>query len=500
MFQIATLPRRGLKTQLLVIFIEHGFARRRQKDLSIFPKEIQSDLKDYFGKKDFHGDFKESVVLYPRKSGNIERILLVGLGSHPDVDFDRFRNLGALVSEKQRQLKAKRTHIFMANLSFCREDFIRSFTEGVLFQRYRFDLFKSEAAKKEPAATFIFVCNKLEYTPRFRRVIIEVNAMMSGVKLTRDLANHPSNELTPAILKKKITEHFKDEPQIKVEALGRKQMQTLGMNALLAVAQGSHQEPFLIVLHYKPEKKNAKKLALVGKGVTFDSGGISIKPSANMEEMKFDMSGAAAVAGIMETVRQLKPDLEIMGVIPAVENMPGGMAIKPGDIVKAYNGKTVEIINTDAEGRLILADALSYTAEKFKPDLMIDFATLTGACVVALGDKRAGLFTKEKKFRELFAKFGEESGDRVWPMPLDDIYNKELESDYADLKNIGGRWGGAITAAKFLEHFVGKTRWIHLDIAGTAYNVKHLDYFGKGATGFGPRLVARLFKQLEKIL
>ncbi len=500
MFQIATLPRRGLRTSLLVIFMDQGFARKRQKDLSVFPEEIHQDLEDYFARKDFSGDAKESAIIYPRESQNIERILLVGLGKHPENSFDSFRALGFLVSEKQRQLKAKRTHIFMANLNFCREDFIRTFTEGVAFQRYRFDRFKSEPQKREPAATFIFVCNKVEYTPRFRKIIIEVNAMMEGVRLTRDLANQPSNLLTPSALKQSVQKQFKDAPHFKVETLGKKQMQTLGMNALLAVAQGSSQEPFLITIHYKPNKKNAKKLALVGKGVTFDSGGISIKPAANMEEMKFDMSGAAAVVGIMEVVKRLKPDLEIFALIPTVENMPGGNAIKPGDIVKAYNGKTIEIINTDAEGRLILADALSYAEEKFKPDLMIDFATLTGACVVALGDKRAGLFTKDEKIRDLLFRAGETSGDKVWPMPLDDIYNKDLESNYADLKNVGSRWGGAITAAKFLEHFTGKAKWVHVDIAGTAYDVKHLEYYGKGATGFGPRLIGSLLKQFEKAL
>jgi leucyl aminopeptidase len=219
-----------------------------------------------------------------------------------------------------------------------------------------------------------------------------------------------------------------------------------------------------------------------------------------MEEMKYDMSGAASVIGSMDIVSRLSPRFEVIGAIPAVENMPGGNAIKPGDVVTAFNGKTIEIINTDAEGRLILADALAYVEKEYSPQVMLDFATLTGSCMVALGDKRAGLFSNNEELSKLLKESGELAGERLWPMPMDDLYKKELESEVADIKNIGSRWGGAISAAKFLEEFVSKTTWAHIDMAGTANDIKHEDYLGKGATGFGTRLIGRALKLFEKYL
>jgi len=500
MFQIATVPRMGLNTHLLVLLLDKEYVKKRQKDLRRFPPEIRDTLKEYFAKKDFKGDFKETAVVYPQSGTTIDRILLVGVGESNHHNSDAIRTIGGVISERQRHLRAQRVHILICNICFPLEEFIRGFAEGVYFQRYQFDVYKSEKKKREPRATFVFVCDKSEYTPKFRRILKETNAVMEGVRIARNLANHPSNGMTPALLKNYVQQHFKNDSHFTFKALNEKEMKSLGMNALLAVARGSSEAPYLISLTYTPARKTKKTLVLVGKGVTFDSGGISIKPSANMEEMKYDMSGAAAVVGIMETVRLLKPNFKVVALLPAVENMPGGSAVKPGDIVTAHNGTTIEIINTDAEGRLILADALSYADTTCNPGLMIDFATLTGACVVALGDKRAGLFTKNEMYRQMIMDAGEASGDRVWPMPMDDLYDKELESQTADIKNIGGRWGGAITAAKFLEHFTGKRNWVHIDIAGTAYDVKHREFLGKGATGFGPRLIGGLLKKFEKTL
>ncbi len=500
MFQIATVPRLGLNTHLLVILLDKDFVKKRQKDLTRFPAEVRETLAEYFAKKDFKGEFKETALIYPQNEATIERILLVGIGESKEHTADAIRTIGGVVSGRQRHLRAQRVHILICDICFSLDDFIRGFAEGVYFQRYQFDAYKSDKKKREPKATFIFVCDKSEYTPKFRRILKETKAIMEGVYVARDLANHPSNGMTPALLKNFVQQHFKHDSHFSIQALDEKEMKSLGMNALLAVSRGSAEKPFLISLAYTPTKKTKKTMVLIGKGVTFDSGGISIKPSANMEEMKYDMSGAAAVIGIMEAVRLLKPNFKIVALVPAVENMPGGSAVKPGDIVKAYNGTTIEIINTDAEGRLILADALSYAEQTYKPDLMIDFATLTGACVVALGDKRAGLFTKNELFSQMLTEAGEASCDRVWPMPMDDSYDKELESQTADIKNIGGRWGGAVTAAKFLEHFSGKSNWAHIDIAGTAYDVKHQEYLGKGATGFGPRLIGSLLKKFERTL
>lgn len=499
MFQIATLPRLDLNTELLIIFFEEKFVKQRQKSYLLFPDEVRKPLMTFFSMRDFKGKLNETALIYPANSESIKRILCVGIGSENKLTTDDYRNLGKLISEKQEELSVRRVHVLLTNMQYCREDLIRCFSEGVLFQQYRFDEYKTKKKPKKRSARFIFLCNKIEYTPRFRQIILETESVMRGVAIARNLANQPANRLTPSHLKDYAVDLFKDHKNIEVRILGQKELEKQKFGALLAVAKGSVESPALIIIHYRPGKKTTKKVALVGKGVTFDSGGISIKPVANMEEMKFDMSGAAAVVGSMEVVASLKPKYEVIAVIPAVENMPGGKAVKPGDVVTAYNGKTIEVINTDAEGRLILADALAYVQKEFQPEFTIDFATLTGACVVALGDKTAGLFSNSDKLVKLLEESGRQSGDAVWSMPMDDIYNKDIESDVADLKNVGERWAGAITAAKFLEAFVNKQPWAHIDIAGTAYNVKHIDYLGKGATGFGVRLIGRSLKAFDKL-
>ncbi len=500
MFQIATIPRLDLNTELFVVFVQEKFVKQRTKSYADFPKEIRGALQMLFSLRDFKGKLFNNRVIYPEKENGVKRILVVGTGEQIKLSPDEFRNLGKLVAEKQEELSVKRVHLCLANMGDFREDFIRYFSEGILFQKYRFEQFKSDKPSKRKNSRFIFLCNRKEYTPRFRQILLETESIMNGVHITRDLANQPSNHLTPSALKDYVKRHFKEVRNIHITILDETELRHKRFGALLSVAKGSAEAPYLIIIHYKPVKKTTKKLVLVGKGVTFDSGGISIKPSANMEEMKYDMCGAAAVVGSMDVIAHFKPKFEVIAMIPAVENMPGGKASKPGDVVTAYNGKTIEIINTDAEGRLILADTLAYAAKEYKPKIMLDFATLTGACVVALGDKTAGLFSNSEKLTDLLKERGAFSGDRVWPMPMDDIYNKELESDAADLKNIGSRWGGAITAAKFLEYFVNDITWAHIDMAGTSYNVKNLDYLGKGATGFGTRLIGRSLKQLEKMI
>ena len=499
MFQIATLPRLDLNTELLVVFLEEKFVKQRQKSYQLFPEEVRDSLQSFFTMRDFKGKLNETALIYPANSDSIKRILCVGIGSEDKLSTDEYRNFGKLISEKQEKLSVWRVHIMLANLKNCREDLIRCFSEGVIYQNYHFDEYKTDKKPKKRQARFIFLCNKVEYTPRFRQILLETEAVMRGVLIARNLANQPSNQLTPTYLKKYAINYFEDHKNINVKVLEKRDLEKQKFGALLAVAKGSIEPPALIILHYHPDRKTSKKVALVGKGVTFDSGGISIKPAANMEEMKFDMSGAAAVMGSMEVVASLKPKYEVIAAIPAVENMPGGNAVKPGDVITAYNGKTIEVINTDAEGRLILADALAYVQKEYQPKYTIDFATLTGACVVALGDKNAGLFSNSDKLVKLLHDSGQNSGDAVWAMPMDDIYNKDIESEVADLKNVGERWAGAITAAKFLEAFVGKQAWAHIDIAGTAYNVKHKDYLGKGATGFGVRLIGRSLKAFDKL-
>jgi len=302
-------------------------------------------------------------------------------------------------------------------------------------------------------------------------------AIAAGVALARELANRPGNHCTPEILADEAQRLAKAH-KLQVEVLGRKQAEELGMGCLLAVAQGSAQPLKFIVLRYRGAAKAAPPVVLVGKGITFDTGGISIKPAPEMDEMKFDMGGAASVLGTFRAVAQLRPKINLVGLIPACENMPSGSATKPGDVVTSLSGQTVEVLNTDAEGRLILCDALTY-AERFKPAAVVDIATLTGACVIALGHHRSGMFSRDDALADELQRAGQQALDPCWRMPLDDEYDEALKSNFADIANVGGRAGGAITAAMFLKRFTAKYPWAHLDIAGSAWK----SGTAKGATG-----------------
>jgi leucyl aminopeptidase len=302
-------------------------------------------------------------------------------------------------------------------------------------------------------------------------------AIVAGVSLAREVANRPGNHCTPAMLGEQA-EDLGRTLKLKVEVLGRKEIEKLGMGSFLAVAQGSDEPPRFIVLQYHGAAASEPPVVLVGKGITFDTGGISIKPAGEMDEMKFDMGGAASVLGTFRAVAQLKAKVNLVGLIPTCENMPSGKAIKPGDVVKSLSGQTVEILNTDAEGRLILCDALTY-AERFKPRMVVDIATLTGACVIALGHHRSGLFTPHDELAQALSAAGDAALDPCWRMPVDAEYDEVLKSNFADMANVGPRAGGAITAAMFLKRFTKKLRWAHLDIAGTAYK----SGAQKGATG-----------------
>ena len=320
---------------------------------------------------------------------------------------------------------------------------------------------------------------------KVKAAVSSAQKLCKSVFLARDLQNHPGNRATPAFLADQARKACR-KAGVRCRILNRRDMERLKMGSLLAVAQGSAQPPKFIIMEYMKGKKNEKPVVFVGKGLTFDTGGISIKPSHGMEEMKFDMSGGAAVIGAMCAVGTLKLKKNVVGLVPATENMPGGKAIKPGDIVRSMSGTTIEILNTDAEGRLILADALAY-AKKYKPAAVIDLATLTGACMVALGSHASGLFGNDEKLIDALKEAGERTGERCWPMPLWDEYKKQIKSKVADIKNIGGRWGGAITAAAFLEKFTDYP-WAHLDIAGTAFGARPSSpYVPAGGAGLGVR-------------
>lgn len=367
--------------------------------------------------------------------------------------------------------------------------YYQSFTEGILLGNYNFENYKSEKKKKTTLQVVLVAQDKKNCLVAQRKA----EKIISGVSFARDLVNEPANTLTPAVFAKRVGTQFK-KGTVKLTVLTEKELVKKKMNAILSVGKASTNKPRLIIVHYKPKTKTKRKIALVGKGVTYDTGGLSIKPTSGMIEMKADMAGGATVFGIMKTAVSLELPIELIGIVPAVENAISGNAYKPGDIISTSSGKTIEVKDTDAEGRIVLADALEF-ASKQRPDEIIDFATLTGAAAVALGLFTAAVFSKNKKLNDGLFLSGEETFERVWPMPFWDEYNKLLESKIADISNLGPRWGGAITAGKFLEFFVDKNiPWAHIDLAGPALQHELNSYSKDYCTGFGVRLITRYFE------
>ncbi len=350
---------------------------------------------------------------------------------------------------------------------------VRSFSQALYTYRHT----KPSAAAPAALNKLQLACSKAAQAT-VKAGIERGTALAAGIELAREVANRPGNHCTPTLLAGQAVELAREHEHLKVEVLDRKALEKLGMGSFLAVAQGSDEPPQFIVLRYDGAPRKQAPVVLVGKGITFDTGGISIKPAAEMDEMKYDMGGAASVLGTFRAVAQLKPKVNLIGLIPTCENMPSGRAIKPGDVITSLSGQTIEVLNTDAEGRLILCDALTY-AERFKPAAVIDIATLTGACVVALGHHRSGLFSSDDALAAGLLQAGETGLDPAWRMPMDDEYDDALKSNFADMANVGPRAGGAITAAMFLKRYTAAYRWAHLDIAGTAWK----SGAAKGATG-----------------
>jgi leucyl aminopeptidase len=361
---------------------------------------------------------------------------------------------------------------------------------GVSLRAYVFERYKTKRREGEEPPPAARVTLGVADAARARRAWQAKQAVAEGVAIARDLVNEPANVLYPEEFARRTGALKK--VGVAVEVLDVKAMRKLGMNALLGVGQGSTRESRLVVMRWNGGGRGKEPLAVIGKGVTFDTGGISIKPAANMEDMKGDMAGAACVVGLMHALASRKAKLNVVGAIGLVENMPDGRAQRPGDIVNSMSGQTIEIINTDAEGRLVLADVLHYVNKRFKPRLMINLATLTGAIVVALGNEHAGLFSNDDALAERLSKAGQETGEKVWRMPLTPEYDKLIDSKFADVKNTGGRSAGSITAAQFLQRFVGKTPWAHLDIAGTAMGSPQTEINKSWASGWGVRLLDRL--------
>ena len=468
-------------------------------NLSSFEKKFKIKLSDLQRKNLFAK--KNKQLAFFNSKGKQEQIVIHKFKFDEKFSVDYFRNHLAGFIKEIKNDEAKSLHIFIPEFNLFnkyfddKEYFYRSFIEGLSLGNYTFDKYKKERSKTRNLSVFIYA----DDDKVLKTAITKNNSVIEGVFFTKDLQNEPPSALRPFELADSIKEKL-TKLGMKVTVFDEKEIKKRNMGGLIAVGQGSDAKPRFIVIEYKPKNKksNGKKIALVGKGVTFDTGGYCIKPWQGMLDMKADMSGAAVVAGTMLAAAKMKLPIEILGVIPAAENMINGEAMRPGDVVKTASGKTIEVGHTDAEGRMILADALDY-ASKQKPDEIIDFATLTGACVVALGIGVAGLFTKNDSIADDLYKAGMKTYNRLWRLPMWDEYNKDNESKIADVNNDGGRWAGAITAAKFLEHFVDKKiPWAHLDIAGPAIANDLTNYNKDFMTGFGVRLMIEYLSNLKE--
>ena len=464
-------------------------ARSQCAILPVFGKKALSTAAQQVGKAcdgavsaaidlgDFSGKSGQTCML-PGVGGN-KRLLLVGCGDKSKFDRAAARELAKAISKALASCEASEATVYCSDLEVKDGDpqwllawLARHFT----CTAYRYTETVSKPKPAQKLARVVLEAGSLS-TGAAQKALDQGLAVGLGINEARNLANLPGNICTPSYLAQHARKLARGEPRLNVSILEEKKMKELGMGSLLSVSAGSDQPAKLVIMHYKGGKSAQKPYVLVGKGITFDSGGISIKPGAKMDEMKFDMGGAASVFGTLRTVTELGLPINVVGIVAAAENMPSGGATKPGDVVTSMAGKTIEVLNTDAEGRLVLCDALTY-AGRFKPQVVIDIATLTGACVVALGAHASGLYANDDKLAEALLAAGTESHDRAWRMPLWDDYQKQLDSNFADIANIGGPGGGSITAACFLSRFTGDYHWAHLDIAGSAW-----DSAPKGATG-----------------
>ena len=442
----------------------------------------QKDLLNLF-KKIINND-SSNIILVRSEKGNF--LLVKRKTLDKDLTYKYLEELGGRIYNKIKPLGSSQAKIYENNISINER-----LALGILLSSYKFENYKKNKIKQiTNLKNVVFVCNE---PIKNLNKISEIQNLAKGVFTARDLVWQPPNILYPS--------SFADECKklkkigVKVTIYNEKQLQKIGMDALLAVGRGSRKDSQVVVMEWSGGKKNNKPMAFIGKGVCFDSGGLSLKPAKSMEDMKWDMGGAATVTGIIEAAALSKLKYNLIGVIGLVENMPDGDAQRPGDVVKSYSGQTIEVLNTDAEGRLVLADILSWTEKKYKPKFMINFATLTGAMIVALGNIRAGLFSNDKEISEAIFNSGEITGEKVWAMPLDDDYDQLIKTEIADMKNIGGPGAGSITAGCFLKRHIEKTPWAHLDIAGVTWQNKSTPSIPSGGVGWGVRMLYHLIKQ-----
>ena len=475
----------SLNTQLLVNYVFTD----EVSSLSI--SEITPDfdpiIREITESNEFRAKDGTISIVHNNVGSGIKRALLLGMGDKKNLDPEKTRNLTGKVVNKAKELGI--SEFVLIPFKNMDKEHLSAMVEGIKLSDYSFNNYKKDEDRNDLNQVRILIRNDMKNSQK----IIQHSVVVSdAVIFTRDISNLPPNDCSPkdlATLSKKLSENQK----VKVRVIEKEEMKSYGFEGILAVGKGSASSPKLIVLEYSGSTKN-RPIVIVGKAVTFDTGGISIKPPEKMEEMKFDKCGGCNVLGIMKAVSDLGLDTNVIGIIPAVENMPSGTSYRPGDIIKMYNRKTVEVLNTDAEGRIILGDALSFAVKTFAPKAIIDMATLTGAAIIALGTNVAALVGNDDDLVTKILEYSNQTGEKIWQLPLFEEYKEQLKSSNADMKNIGGRSAGAITAAAFLSNFVEDTPWVHLDIAGTAWTqegTKEKSYNPKGATGFGIRTMVK---------
>ncbi|MFB3778695.1 MAG: leucyl aminopeptidase [Bryobacteraceae bacterium] len=480
--RLLTLPLNQIEADAVAVL-----SFEEEEGASGVPSEL---VQDFYKSGEFKGKSLETVLLHRPAGLKAGKLLIVGGGKWSKFDAAGLRKASGAAL---RLLKSKGARSIVCALGpgFSGQEHVRAAIEGAILGDYEPDRYKTENLdEKKTVARFDVAV--AEAGPPLEEALRQGRIVAESQNFARDLVSEPANRLTPTVLAERARQ-MAAEQGLSCEVLDRERMSQLGMGALLGVAAGSEEPPALIVLRYRPLEAaaDAPHLGLVGKGITFDTGGISIKPSENMDKMKYDMAGGAAVLGAMRALAQLKPSVPVTALVPAVENMPSGRAQRPGDIVTTLSGKTVEVLNTDAEGRLILADAITY-AKRLGCTHLVDAATLTGAIVVALGYVYVGAFASDDALLGRVLASAKAAGEKMWQMPLDDEYKEVLKSAFADMPNIGNRWGGAITAAMFLKEFAGDTPWVHLDIAGTAWLEEAKPFLAKGPSGTPVRTLIRL--------
>ncbi len=460
---------------------------------------LDGAISQLISQGEIKGKLNQLTIIHSLGKLPAARVVVAGLGKREELSLDRIRGVMAEACRllRQKYVDSIATVVQGAGIAgITVEGAAQAITEGALLGVYSFRRHLTKEPEYGEIKQLTIVDADESKTPTLEQGCHKGRILAEATNLARDMVNEPANYMTPTHMAEMATK-LAETYRLELNVLEQEQMEELGMGALLGVARGSQQPPKFIVLRYQGVDPSEADIALIGKGITFDSGGISIKPAEGMGDMKGDMAGGAAVMAAIGAIAQLKPKINVMAIIPATENLPGGNALKPADVLTAMNGKTIEIISTDAEGRLTLADALSY-AKKHGAKLVVDVATLTGACRVALGDICTGAFSNNQELVDKVIAAGAEAGEKIWQMPMYEEYKEQNKSEVADIKNTGGRYAGAITAAQFLAEFAGDTPWVHLDIAGTSMNEKEQNYLVKGATGVAVRTLVNLVLSLTK--